>query len=59
MNVNGSRYIMDTKEKLQKDYDDIEKGKKDKKARISTLRTEVLQLEAEQMELQVRWNNLK
>ena len=50
---------MDTKEKLQKDYDDIEKGKKDKKARISTLRTEVLQLEAEQMELQVRWNNLK
>ena len=51
--------MADTKENIQKDYADKEKEKIAKKASIAVLRSEILQLEAEQMELQVRWNNLE
>jgi len=49
----------DTKEKLQKEYNDKEKLKKEKKANIIFLRQDILELEAEQIMLQERWNKLE
>jgi len=51
--------MANSKNKLKKDYDDLEKVKKEKKASKKLLEYDILNLEAEQSQLQSRWQSLE